>query len=51
MSLGKGSLYSTSTKQKLVSHSSTESEVIGVHDILPQLLWTAHFLQKQGIKV
>jgi hypothetical protein len=34
MSLGKGSVYSTSTKQKLVTRSSTESEVVGVDDIM-----------------
>ena len=36
LSLGKGSVYSMSTKQKLVACSSTESKVIGVHDVLPQ---------------
>ena len=51
MSLGKGSVYSTSTKQKLVARSSTESEVIGVHDVLPQAIWTANFLKDQGFKV
>lgn len=51
MSLGKGSAYSTSSKQKLVSRSSTESEVIGVYDVMPQVLWTGHFLGAQGIDV
>jgi hypothetical protein len=51
LSLGKGSIYSTSSKQTLVSRSSTESEVIGVHDVLPQILWTNHFLQAQGFNV
>lgn len=36
---------------KLVAQSSTESEVIEVHDVLPQAIWTAHFLQEQGVKV
>jgi hypothetical protein len=49
MSLGKGSIYSTSTKQKLVTRSSTEAEVVGVHDVMPQLIWTANFLEGQGI--
>jgi hypothetical protein len=48
MTLGKGSIYSTSVKQKLVTRSSTESEVVGVHDVLPQILWTQYFLQSQG---
>jgi hypothetical protein len=51
MSLGKGSVYSTSTKQKLVTRSSTESEVVGVHDVMPQMLWTAYFLREQGVEV
>ena len=44
MSLGHGSIYSSSTKQKLVSCSSTEAELIGVYDILPQLVWTGNFM-------
>ena len=51
MSLGNGSIYSTSIKQKLVARSSTESEVIGVHDVMPQALWTNYFLKAQGMKV
>ena len=51
MSMGKGSPYSASLKQKLVSRSSTESELIGVHDVLPQILWTSHFLDAQGYGV
>ena len=51
MSMGKGSPYSASLKQKLVSCSSTESELIGVHDVLPQILWTSHFLDAQGYGV
>ena len=48
MSMGNGSVYSTSTRQKLVSRSSTEGELIGLHDVLPQVLWTRHFLHSQG---
>ena len=35
LSLGKGAIYSRSWKQRLVSWSSTESELIGVYDVLP----------------
>lgn len=45
LTLGHGSVYSTSTKQKLVSRSSTECEIVGVHDVMPQMLWTAYFLK------
>ena len=48
LSLGKGTIYSGSWKQKLVAQSSTESELIGMHDVLPQVLWTKQFLEEQG---
>jgi hypothetical protein len=32
MSLGKGGVYGTSTRQKLVTKSSTEAELVGVSD-------------------
>ena len=49
--MGYGSIYSNSLKQKLVARSSTEAELIGVHDILPQILWTRNFLISQGYPV
>jgi hypothetical protein len=48
MTMGKGSIYSTANGQKLVARSSTESELIAVYDVLPQVLWTDHFLNAQG---
>jgi hypothetical protein len=51
MSLGYGSIYSTSNKQKLVTRSSTESELVGVHDVMPQILWTKQFLDSQQFPV
>jgi hypothetical protein len=51
MSMGKGSIYSTSSGQKLVARSSTENELIGVHDVMPQVLWTAYFMKAQGHEV
>eukprot|EP00934_Nitzschia_sp_Nitz4_P000074 Nitzschia sp. Nitz4//scaffold495_size4786//1166//4435//NITZ4_009233-RA/size4786-processed-gene-0.0-mRNA-1//-1//CDS//3329553072//74//frame0 len=51
MSLGGGSVYSTSNKQRMVSRSSTESEVIGVYDVLPQIQWTKRFLEAQGMSI
>ena len=50
LSLGKGGIYNGSWKQKLVACSSTESEWIGVYDVLPQVLWTKQFLEEQGWK-
>ena len=49
--MGGGSIYSTSSAQKIVARSSTEAELIGVHDVLPQMLWTVRFLEGQGLKV
>ena len=48
LSLGKGGIYSGPWKQRLVARSSTESELIGVYDVLPQVLWTKQFLEEQG---
>ena len=48
LSLGKGGIYSGSWKQRLVARSSTESELVGVYDVLPQILWTKLFLEEQG---
>lgn len=51
MSLGKGMVYSSSIRQKLNTRSSTEAELVGVHDFLPQVLWTRYFLEAQGYGV
>ena len=51
MSMGNGSVFSGSWKQKLVTWSSTESEVVGVYDVLPQILWTKKFLEDQGVGI
>ena len=50
LSFGKGGVYSGSWKQRLVARSSTESELIGVYDVLPEVLWTKQFLEEQGWK-
>jgi hypothetical protein len=47
MSLGKGSVYSTSVRQKLNMKSSTEAELVGVDDVMPQIIWTRYFLEAQ----
>jgi hypothetical protein len=51
MSLGKGAAYGTSTRQKLNTKSSTEAELVGVNDVMPQILWTRYFLEAQGYGV
>lgn len=51
MSMGKGSVYSTSVRQKLNTKSSTEAELVGVDDVMPMVLWTRYFLEAQGYNV
>ncbi len=48
MTMGKGAIVSHSTKQKLNTKSSTEAELVGADEIANHLLWTKHFLEKQG---
>ena len=49
--MGKGALYASSKRQKLNTKSSTEAELVGAGDFLPQALWTANFLKEQGYTV
>jgi hypothetical protein len=51
LSLGHGTLYGTSRRQKLNTKSSTESELVGADDVMPQILWTLYFLEAQGYKI
>ena len=51
MTLGKGAVYGTSTRHKLNTKSSTEAELVGVNDVMPQVLWTRYFLEAQGYGV
>jgi hypothetical protein len=48
MSMGAGAVYSSSQKQKMNTKSSTEAELVGANDVLPQVLWTRYFLEAQG---
>ena len=50
MTIGKGSPYSTSIKQKLNTKSSNESELVTVDDLMPMIIWTNNFLKHQGLK-
>ena len=51
LTLGKGHQYSSSTKQKINTRSSTESELVAVDDLMPNILWTRLFIKAQGYKV
>jgi hypothetical protein len=49
--MGKGAIIGTSTKQKVNSRSSTESELIGVDDKIAKVLWMKRFLEWQDFAV
>ena len=51
LSLGRGFPIVTSTKQKLNTCSSTETELVGVDDFMPSILWTRMFMEAQGYNV
>jgi hypothetical protein len=51
MSLGKGSIFSSSTKQKINCRRSTEAELVAMDDIVAKVLWTKQFLEYQGYKI
>jgi hypothetical protein len=46
-----GVIYGASNKQKLNTQRSTESELVGTDDVMPQILWTLYFLGAQGYKI
>ena len=51
ITMGGGSLFAKSTRQKIVTKSSTESELVGLSDSVPQIIWTRDFLTAQGYPV
>ena len=48
LAMGKDTVFSKSTKQKLNTKSSTETEIVGIDNILSQVLWTNDFMRAQG---
>ncbi len=51
MTLGRVFPISVSTKKKLNTRSSTESELVGVNDMMPFICWTCYFLLSQGYRI
>jgi Reverse transcriptase (RNA-dependent DNA polymerase) len=51
LTMGRGFPIVTSTKQKLNTRSSTESELVGVDDMMPIVVWSRYFLISQGYGV
>ena len=51
MSLGIGGIICKSTKQKLNTKSSTEAELVGASDYLPNTMWVKMYLEAQGYSI
>ena len=49
--MGRGFPVTASKKQKLNKRSSTKSEVVGVDDFMPEILWTRHLMKAQDYDV
>jgi hypothetical protein len=50
-SFGTGGILCKSSKQKLNTKSSTESELVGASDYLPNTLWMKMFMEAQGYPI
>ena len=51
ITMGRGAFYASSKKQKMNTKSSTEAELVGAGDFLPQTIWTTNFLKHMGYTV
>ncbi len=51
MTMGTGFPLDKSTKHKLNTRSSTESEIVAVNNLIPQILWARLFMKAQGFSV
>ena len=51
MTFGKGAVQSGSNKQKLVTRSTCEAELVGADDASTKILWTKMFLEAQGYEI
>eukprot|EP00957_Ditylum_brightwellii_P085300 6487800-Ditylum_brightwellii.AAC.1 len=51
MMMGRGAVFSSSTKQKLNTKSSTEVELVDLDDLMLQVILTRYFLETQSYTV
>jgi hypothetical protein len=52
MSMGKGSIISSSTQQKLNMKSSTnKAELVCIDDSMSIIIWTQNFMKEQGFDI
>jgi hypothetical protein len=49
--LNGGAVYTSSTKQKLVTKSSTEAELVAANDGTNKILWMRNFIMDIGFKI
>ena len=49
--IGNATVYVKSGKQKIVTGSSTEAELVGLSDAMSQFQWTREFLCHQGLRI
>ena len=51
MTMGNGAVQSSSIKQKLVTQSTCESELVGANNASTKILWTKLFMEAQGYDI
>ena len=51
MTMETGGGYVQSIKQKMNIKNSTEAELVGVDDVLTQVIWTQYFQKEQGYNI
>jgi hypothetical protein len=51
LSVGRGFPIVSSTKQKVNIRNSTETEILGADDFMPEICWTRYFMKAQGYEV
>ena len=51
ISLGSGPIYAKSSRQKINTKSSAESELVGLSDSVGQVVWVRNFIIEQGYKL
>ena len=49
--LGKGAIYSDSSKQKVNARSSIEAELISIDNKIAKIIWMKRFIENQGFHI